>query len=66
MATEPEVITTIANKLSLLDSVMPGYGFWYGELGKDTELAKMILDGKTTQELKAWVIEEYGDDPEYL
>ena len=66
MATEPEVITTIANKLSTLDSLMPGYGFWYGELGKDTELAKMILDNKPLAELKAWVIENYGDDPEYL
>lgn len=66
MSYEPGVITTLANKLGSMDRIMPGYGFWYGELGKDTEFAKMILDGATTEELKAWVIENYGDDPEYL
>ena len=66
MATEPEVITTLARGLQRLDDFMPGYGAWYGQLGKDTELAKLILEGKSIAELKAWVIEEYGDDPEYL
>lgn len=66
MGYEPGVITTLANKLNTLERVMPGYGFWYGELGRDTELAKMILDGAALDELKQWVIDTYGDDPEYL
>jgi uncharacterized membrane protein YukC len=66
MATEPEVITTIAKKLTFFNEIMPGYGFWYGELGKDTEFAKLILDNKSLQELKDYVIEKYGDDPEHI
>ena len=66
MSYEPKVITTIANRLSRLDTIMPGYGFWYGELGADIELAKMILDDEPMDSLKAYVIETYGDDPEEL
>lgn len=61
---EPEVITTLAGQLDRLERLMPGYGFWYGQLGKDTDLAKMILDNKPLADLKAYVIETYGDDPE--
>lgn len=56
---EPETIEILRSKLSLLDVVMPEYGCWYGEVGRDVELAKMILDGAKTPELKAYISQHY-------
>lgn len=61
MSYGPEVIEKLSSKLSQLNNFMPGYGFWYGELGKDIEIAKMILDDKSIADIKAYVLDYYGE-----
>lgn len=64
MSYGPEVVHTLSNRLTQLDLHMPGYGFWYGEAGKDVDLAKMILDEASLADIKAYVVETYGDPQE--
>jgi hypothetical protein len=63
MGYEPETITRLVGKYKLLQDRY--VNVWYGEAGADTELAKMILDGKPMDELLAYC-KEYGylDDEE--
>lgn len=61
---EPETIETLRDKLGMLDVFMPGFGCWYGEPGKDVELAKMILDGVKMPELEAYIKEHYSVEEE--
>lgn len=55
----PQVVETLSKRLDTMQSLMPGYPIWYGEIGQDVELAKMVLDGASIQELKCYIIEEY-------
>ena len=57
MGYEPGVITRLTNTYTLLQD--RGVNVWYGEAGDDTELAKMMLDGKDLQELLDYC-KEYG------
>lgn len=57
MAYEPTTIKMLSNGYQRLQN--KGVNCWYGEAGGDLELAKLILDGATTDELLAYC-QDYG------
>lgn len=57
MAYEPNTIRTLTMVYQRLQD--KGVNCWHGEAGGDLELAKMILDGASTDELLAYC-QDYG------
>jgi hypothetical protein len=57
MSYEPTTIKILSNGYQRLDN--KGVNCWYGEAGGDIELAKMILDGASIEELVTYC-QDYG------
>ena len=63
MAYEPTTIKMLSNGYQRLQN--KGVNCWYGEAGGDIGLAKLILDGATTDELLAYCQEwDYIEEEE--
>lgn len=56
----PQVVETLSKRLDTIQSLMPGWPIWYGEIGEDVELAKMVLDNKDLKTLREYIEENYS------
>lgn len=56
----PQVVETLSKRLDTMQRLMPGWPIWYGEIGEDVELAKMILDMTDLKVLRAYIEENYS------
>lgn len=63
----PQMLEKMTRLYTMLhDSLsLKGVNVWYGEAGRDAELARMMLDDSVSfAELKQYVLDNYGEEEE--
>lgn len=62
----PEILDQLSRGYTLLhDSLQDkGVNVWYGEAGGDPEVARMLLDNVAFDDIRAYLVENYGDSDE--
>lgn len=64
MSYGPEVLQTLSRQYTLLHDATShkGVNLWYGEAGKDLEVAKMLLDNKPYADIEQYLVDNYGEE----